>query len=335
MRIPWYICGFVGLLAFGLTYWLGCKDYDFVTPPKNIERFTAGPVVAEPEPEPTGDGDAQPSLADSNDTEGSSSDEAEVNQQEPEQVVESHPSDYLDFEGRSTEAYVALAEKLISERKSEHSLVAWERVLDSSQPSEEVVKRAFDILKLHKPVLKTESSGIAISITLHASTPADLYEKTEKMVRRAAQIIEMGSAYKIAVTPEVSVVAVAKGKPRPAFSVWLSGKHETPRSSFHTSSANEMGLDGKFNVAIFYIVSAYLEERSSLTPIVNLHNEINAEEALAYLITRHSWRQFGLLLYQDQAVEEPEPKQEPVEVIEPGSTEGVEEKPEELTTEKE
>ena len=285
---------------------MGAKEYDFVTPPNLGLR--ASNTLAE-----------QNSSVDTPPSEFTQVElgerekiieESEVaplpEPEEIQEIVESHPSDYLDLIDKSTAAYVALAEKLIQEEKAEHSLVAWERVLDSSEPSPEVVKQAFEILKLHKPVLKSESAGIAISLTLHASVPADLYEKAEKMLRRAAQIIEIGAGYSISVSPEISVVVVGKGKPRPAFSIWLSGKHETPRGSFRTTSESELGLDEKVNVVIFNIVSSYLEEHSSLSPLINLHNEINAEETLAYLITRHSWRHLGLLLYQNRPTEEGE-----------------------------
>ena len=310
MRIPWYICVSVALLAFGITYWMGARGYDFVTPPNLPQGATEMPIAQSPLTDNTS---SEPSLEEPEQRAGSVAEPAADQTPEPEeveQVVESHPSDYLDHPDKSTAAYVALAEKLIQEKKEQHSLVAWERVLDSSQPSPEVVKQAFEILKLHKPVLKSESAGIAISLTLHASVPADLYERAEKMLRRAAQIIEIGAAYSISVIPEISVVTVAKGKPRPAFSVWLSGKHETPRGSFHTTSATQLGLDEKVNIAIFNIVSSYLEENSTLTPLVKPHNEINAEEALAYLITRHSWRQIGLLLYQNVPTEEDKEQEE-------------------------
>jgi len=211
----------------------------------------------------------------------------------------SHPSDYIDLESKSVESYVKLAEDLVAKQKPEHSLVAWERVLDSAQASPETIKEAFEILKLHKPVIRNEDSGIAISISLHASVPADLLERMEKLLRRTALIIELGSGYSLSVTPEVSVVAVRKGKPRPPVSVWFSGKNESTRGSLHTKSAKDLGLDDKVNTTIFNIVGPFIDEYSELTPVQDIHNEINVEEALAYLITRHSWRQFGLLLYQN------------------------------------
>ncbi len=282
------------MLAFGLTYWIGARGYDFITPPDAYATADVEAVLASSPSDAGGEATTEPPV-----DEVASEPEPEPSLEPEPEVVGSHPSDYLDLQAEGVDAYIALAEKLVAEQKSEHSLVAWERVLDSAKADATQVKRAYDILKLHKANSPDNATGIAITVNLHASVPADLFEKMEKVLQHTATLIEMGSGYSLRVTPEVSVVAVKKGRPRPSVSIWLSGKSESPRGSFRTKHSKVLGLDEKVNTVIFNIVGPFLEQHTKLTPISEMHNEVNAQETLQYLITRHSWRQFGLLLYQD------------------------------------
>ena len=306
MRVPGYICVIVCVLAFGLTYWLGSSKYDFVTPPEGYENVERERVIG---PKELGGGvDESDNSGDGEVDNGGSGELVDVEnggevegdgEGESEEVADSHPSDYLDKKEGGAAGYVALAEKLVADQLAEHSLVAWERVLDSAEPDEKQVKRAYEILKLHKVMTKEEASGIAISIKLHASVPGDLYEKMDKLLAKSAAMIEFGSGYSLSVTHEVSVLTVKRGAPRPAVSLWFSGKNESPRAHFRTKSSRELGLDEKVNGLLFNIVSPYLRQHTELQPLQEMHNEVNAQETLQFLITRHSWRQFGLLLYQD------------------------------------
>lgn len=295
MRVPWYICLIVSVVAFGVTYWLGVSKYDFVTPPEGYIAPSEELVVTEREPQDEKDDEKVISQ-----TEDSIVivEDAPIPETIP-IVEDSHPSDYLDQKEEGVLGYIALAETLIAQQYPDHSLVAWERVLDSAEPNSEQVKRAYDILKLHKVISKDEVTGVAISITLHASVPADLYDKMEKILANSAALIELGAGYAVSVSHEVSITAVKKGSQRPAVSVWFSGKNESPRAHFRTKSSKELGMEEKVNSQIFNIVTPFIRHHTDLTPLVDFHNEVNAQETLQFLITRHSWRQFALLLYKD------------------------------------
>ena len=294
MKIPGYICVLACCLAFGLTYWLGSRSQDFITPPEGYEDKTVEDLVKSlPQPKP------KPKKAPPVEVKPQPKPEPEDEQVPVELAQDAHPSDFIDQKEGGAEGYIALAEKLVQQDKQEHSLVAWERVLDSAEPNQEQVKRAFDLLKMHKVISREEVNGIAISIKLHASVPGDLIAKMEKILSATAAVIEAGAGYSVNVATEVSVVAVGKGRPRPPVTIWFSGKNESPRASFRTKSSRELGLDAKVNGFVFNIVSPFLREHSTLTPLEESHNEVNASDTLQFLITRHSWRQFGLLLYQD------------------------------------
>ena len=281
------------MLAFGATYWWGASHYDFVTPPEKFERRAAvlvEPVAPLPERQEVDIAESQ-----------NMTEETQQDQQAPEpELEESHPSDYIDQKGIGADGYIALAEKLIAGQQSDRSLVAWERVLDSAQPTQGQVKRAFEVLKLHKVATREEAKGIAIVITLHASVPGDLHAKMSKVLERSAALIEAGSGYGLQVNHEVSVLAVAKGKPRPAVSLWFSGRRESPRAHFLSKGSKELGLNEKVNGLLFNIVSPFLRQHTDLSPVIDLHNEVSAEDGLQFLLTRHCWRQFGMQLYQDQ-----------------------------------
>jgi len=142
-----------------------------------------------------------------------------------------------------------------------------------------------------------------MAITLNAILPADMLDKLEQILNDSCAMIELGSGHTLSVSPEVSVITLSKDKPRPAITIWFSGKSESNLASFRAASADEFRLDEKVNRVLFNIVSPFLRERTELTPLAELNNEINADEALAYLITRHSWYRFGTLLQKESDTE--------------------------------
>lgn len=282
MRIPWYYCVLICLLSVGVTYWLGARHYDFVTPPQNIPTYSKEPLV---EVERDENSQAEEEIKpDEQETVG-------VNQEKKIEL-----DAYTERLGIGADAFVELAESFIQSNKQLESLVAWERVLDSSEPTAEQVKKAFEILKLHKVIAPPEKLPPSAVVKLHASVPADMHEKMKKILNVSAALMKEGSAYHIDVIPEVSIIMVKKGKKRPPVSVWMSAKNETARGTFRTRHANELGLSEKVNRTIFNIVGPYLEEHSKLKPLQKMHPEISAQDTLSYLITRHSWSEFGRLL---------------------------------------
>jgi hypothetical protein len=299
VKIPISLCILISGGAFGISYWLGIRNYDFVTPPAGYNNID--PELFLEIPEKNQGLDKVPSDPDKVPVTTTSvppvTKPAEV-AVTIEDAVGSQISDYVDQKNLGSEGYIELAEKLAADKKPEHSLVAWERVLDSSKPSVEQIKRAFDILKVQKPVLPCDKeNSVALSITVHCSVPVDMKERATQMINRLISIIHLGSGHSLNVDPDISTIPISVGKPRPPVTVWFSGKVESPRASFRTSSAKDLGLDSKLDEVIFNIVGPYLEENSDLTPFTDIPSEINAEECLAYLITRHSWRTFGILLY--------------------------------------
>jgi len=253
MRVPWYYCVLICVVGFGITYWLGSRGYDFMTPPAGIADETEiQSDVKKVEEKGAESGEETIPAVVTADAVIESPVEHEEADSDLVEEVPSHPSDYLDITG-GADAFVSKAEELIVKQMQQHSLVAWERVLDSATPTADQVKRAYTILKLHKEVNRHEVTGIAVDVKLRASVPADLYDKMERILAHSATVIERGSGYLVSVSTEVSVVTVTKGKPRPAVTVWFSGKYDTPRASFRTKSAGELGLDKKMHTHLLPI----------------------------------------------------------------------------------
>jgi len=301
VRIPWYIVVLSCLIATGLTLWLGVRKYDFSTPPTAAElaeldadaRKRYGlPEKASPPPVTPPLVDKQPNKP----TTGPDPVEPTKKLALPDTSI--RPGlDSLRDSARTADDFALLAQQLEQAKAPEYALLAWERMLDQTDPSPELVQKALGHIQQLRPPLPPWNLDPRsdIPLKLCASVPSDLQQKMTAILTVAAEDIEEASGFTLKVTPSVSVVAIKDGKPRPSVSIWLQGKRETPRLSFKTRSAIEPSIDVRTQSSIFSLVVSQID-KTDLTCIQELPTDTPPLSTLRYLITRLSWKTVGEML---------------------------------------
>jgi hypothetical protein len=304
------------IAVMGGVWWHGTKDKDFLTPP-SAEKLQEVRARVESSFPQTGRVEAvTPEPAKPTDS--------------PEPVVESAPEPTIDlgdlslpptltlYGDRSPQgaaALIALAAALEEKGQFQRALLAWERVLDLSKPSETETNTAISSIKRLRPTLPDWNTDPAkkIPVVLHAGTGKKMAGTLTPVLEQVAREVEKASAGLVKVTTSVTA-GKSNAKGASPVALWLSGPAKSTVStevlSFTVDSPD--ALHREVLTTIFQLVRGFLSQTTSYTPPAALAEKENPEDALNHRITRLCWNEFAASLnLPPKKVESPVKKTEP------------------------
>ncbi len=303
MRVPLPIAIILSLIVIGVVWWRGTAGIDFLTPPSDAELAAIRNRVEMSLPQANLRDDAisvpdtPPPLP-----------EPVVIEKPPEPEIDlgdlsSAPglSAYAEFGEKGSSYLIELASLLESEGQFQRALLAWERVLDSTDADPAQAAAAMAAARRLRPTLpdwNVDPQG-AVSITLHAGTGKKLAASLEPILAQVAKDIGRASSGILAV--EISVASgtssLDEDGPTPV-AMWISGTGEGSSStdvlSFTVKDLET--VEPEVMRTVILLVRNHFEKSRTLTaPTVPPRDE-PARTALELRVTRLSWQSFGRAL---------------------------------------
>lgn len=196
--------------------------------------------------------------------------------------------------GKPATSFVNLASQLESDTQLTWALLAWERVLDSSSPSQKEREVALNaIRRLHATLPPwNEDPKLATPITLSIEAPADRLKLSVRAANNAAKIIDQASSGLLKVS---SIVKAGKGTAAsPKIRVMLTTKAlEDPASVETPSPETAEEIEKVILSSVFKLVGSQLALRDDLSLVSSPSPGEPINESLEYRITRLTWQKFA------------------------------------------
>lgn len=310
MHIPLPIAILSCIAAFGIVWYLGTRDKEFIAPPTPEELVEVSteweknrPNIPPPQPINAA------LLADTKPEQPITP--ATVNER-PEEITVGNLDEspglaaYGAHGDKGTDAMVALATLLETKGEFQRGLLAWERVIDTTEPDDEqraVATTAINRLKTGLPPWNPDPSD-EIVITLRAG--ATLKDKAilTKALEQAAETINQASGHILKVETKASIGKVrGKRPPRVPVAIWFSRQPkgsdtpaETPPISFMADPSQDKMLVAQIEAGVYALVRTHLKTNTSFSPLPEYPSGAKPADLLNLHITRLMWREFATSL---------------------------------------
>ena len=302
MRVPIPVVIFLVLAVVGGVWWGGTRDLDFITPPSQaqlegirvkiesslpqtdrVDDAISVPVVA---PEPPPPPPVEP----------------------PKPVIElgdlSHPPTLQDYATRSPEGsshLIELATLLEEKAEFQRALLAWERVIDLTQPDESQAATAVSAIKRLRATQPdwNAKAETAIAISLRAGTAVKLAKTLTPVLEGVARDLERASSGIVKIKTTVTAGKISSTIKGPApIAIWLAGPDKksvsTEVRSFTVDSPETLRDD--VLKAVFQLVQSHLRRATAYTPPADLATGESPQDALNHRLTRLCWSEFATTL---------------------------------------
>ncbi|MCX6873405.1 MAG: hypothetical protein NTW21_06300 [Verrucomicrobia bacterium] len=292
-------------------WWLGTRRMDFLTPPsearlaairQQTEASLPPPRIRPPRSLPQVPVTPAP---------------APIPEKKPEPGVEigdlnPNPglNTYAELAPKGARHLIELASLLETAGEFPRTLLAWERVLDSTQPEPPQATAAIAAIKRLRPTVPAWNveAAAAIPIVIHASTDTPLEKTLRTTLEQAANDLQRSSSGILKVTAKVTIIR--KRSPRntpPDVALWLSGSAEksaaTETLSFSVTKPENLQAD--ILRKLFRLVSKHLEHDHACAPIIPAAADEAPLDVLEFHLTRLHWQDLGRSL---NAAKAPAPK---------------------------
>ena len=193
---------------------------------------------------------------------------------------------------------IALATHLESISQYQRALLAWERVIDTANPTEEERQQAATAIKR----LKNEQSPWNpdptndIRLTLNAGAASKEKKNLEQALQSTAEQISKASGNILVVGTKVSIgKSPDASNPSIPVAIWFS-RHETnaetPPVSFMIDPSQQDLLADQISAGAYSLVRTHLARQTNFSPLPELPAEANPNDWLKYHVTRLMWREF-------------------------------------------
>jgi hypothetical protein len=272
MRVPTPIVALLCPIAIGITWWLGTRDKDFLTPPPGLVIPDVTPtVVPTPPPKET----------------------TTPQKDEPPVTLDT----FADQAAMGPAHLIQLANGL-EEAKFHHlAWLAWERVLDATSASAAETTQARTAIRRLRTLPgddRVEFPTSPLPITLQAGTARKHVAAIQPLLEETARQLETASSGILRVR---ALVTGGSNPTQPTtqspVAIWISGPDTGSRSSEVLSFTLRPGLDAKER--IHSSTSELLRSliARSLTPPPPAPKDMPFPEELAECITRRAWLTIG------------------------------------------
>lgn len=302
MRIPIPVVLLLSGLVISLTWWIGAKDADFLSPPTEARLEQVRAEVRSSLPTAT-DASAPNDL-----NKPAVQPIPQPPPAEPKPAIElgdlaSPPAlnEYLDIAPKGAAHLTELALLLETEGEFQRALIAWERILDSGKPDATQVTAAISAIRRLRPTLPdwNTSAERRIPVVLHAGTSRKTATMVKPALEELAKELQTASSGILAVTCKITAGKDAKRATGPApVALWLAGPAEKARSTevlSFTIQAKET-LPDELRKTAFELIRGYVGRGIQQSPPPPAADGGSVQEALNSHITRMLWKELGILL---------------------------------------
>lgn len=341
MKVPWFIVILSALLVFGGVLYLGSRNHDFTANPSAEDLQVTAQAWQDSHPPLPQRDTPLPIITSDNSTENppdsvDATPTAKLIEQQSDNVVEVPHQHNLDeedlvtrpaldhFTNRSSDGkrLFALAKQLDAQGHYAFALLAYERLLDSS----DTVEHADIIPAIQRLRAEVEPWNIdpelTRSFTLHCSIPESYRDSFEPILKSLPELIAGSSSFIVFPTLKTLSIKEREGFPTPPVSMWCSlGSYETPRLSFQIKSPSSATptdditageLQQKVHYCLYQLVQQTVVNQSNQIVPAELIAPTTATTALKLQITRWSWSTFIQILAGDYSkpLEDPDTEEE-------------------------
>jgi len=284
VRVPLPIAIVLCFGVIGGVWWAGTRRHDFLTPPSETRlaavRERASDLRSQPlstEENPTTQA-VKPILVSS----------VRHPQEEAPELAQ-----YRD-QAADPASLLATARQLEAEGKLQRSLLAWERILDSTTPDGTLTSEALQAIKRLRPSLSKWNVDPAqsIAITLRAGADKNHAEALAPALNELASQIENASSGILKVTAETSA-GPDSGRQNAPIAMWLTGTDQAISSEVTVFMSGAPGpLEQAATKAVFQIITTHLFRHAGLhVPPFGAGDR--QMEFLQTHITRLAWLELG------------------------------------------
>lgn len=302
MRVPIPVVILLVLAVVGGVWWGGTRHLDFTTPPSHaqleeirvkiesslpqtdrVDDAISVPVVA---PEPPPPPPVEP----------------------PKPAIElgdlSLPPTLQDYATRSPEGsahLIELATLLEEKAEFQRALLAWERVIDLTQPDEGQAATAISAIKrlrATQPAWNAKAET-AITLSLRAGTAKKLAKTLTPVLEGVARDLERASSGIVKIKTTVTAGKISSTTKGPApIAIWLAGPNKKSLStevrSFTVDSPDALRDD--VLKAVFKLIQSHLRRATAYTAPADLAAGESPLDALNHRLTRLCWSEFATTL---------------------------------------
>lgn len=307
MRVPLSLSILLAIVVPMGLWWISTRKMDFLTPPSEAElavirqKTTASlpPSISE-QPKPPPPAPASSAAIPEKKTEPS----IEIGDLNPNPGL----GTYAELAPKGARHLIELASLLETAGEFPRTLLAWERVVDSTTAEPTQVAAAIAAIKRIRPTLPAwniDPEG-AIPIVIHANTGAKLERNLASILEQSAHDIEHASSGILKVTTKITAKTSPKASPKGGtkrknsaanaptpVAIWLTGPSEKSAASetltFAVTKPEE--LQAEILHTIFQLARSRLEQIRALPPIAAADDA--PLDALQFRITRLQWEKFG------------------------------------------
>lgn len=308
MRVPVPIVILACLLALVLVWIAGTHDKDFTTPPTPGELVKIAddweksrPNIPPPKP-------IDPSLL--SDNEPSAPKKPTPPAPKPPEKLPTgnlmHSpslSEYGTLGDKGSATMVKLASHLETEGAYQRALLAWERVIDTTSPSDGDRKLAVTAIKRLKTSLPpwNPDPTANITLTLHAGATLKNSKPLKNALTEAAALLSEASGHVIKVNTKASI-GKSRGikTPRIPIAIWFSrpaasspdATAETPPISFMADPSQPAMLTSQIEAGVYALLRDHLASETNFSPLPEYPAGAKPDDLLKHHVTRLMWREF-------------------------------------------
>ena len=300
MRVPIPVVIFLVLAVVGGIWWKNTRHMDFLTPPSaaRLEEIRVEIESSLPRTEQAGDAISVPVMV----------------KEAPPPVEEAKPAidlgdlttpptlrNYAELAPKGSAYLIELAAGLEEKGEFQRALLAWERVIDSTQADDRQAAAAISSIKRLRPTLPDWNAQpeAAIPVMLHAGTSKKFAATLAPILEGVARDLGMASSGTVKVTTKVTVGKTGSRVKGPTLvALWLAGPDPKSAStevlSFTVDSPDSLRQDILKNV--FLLVRSHLGRAATYTPPAGLAGGENPLSALDFRVSRLCWSEFASAL---------------------------------------
>lgn len=300
MRVPVPIVLLLCLSLVGGLWWFGTRDTDFLTPPSESEltEIRSRVQLSLPQLNQPADAVSTPQQPEEPPPPAPPPPPEDPNPVTIDPELNRPPSldEYLNLAPDGAALLIDLAILLESKELFQRSLLAWERIIDSTKPNDSQIDTAIAAiqrLRAKLPDWNTDPAQ-AINVTLHASTNLKTAKTLKPILEETARDLERASAGILKVATAITTKST-KSTTSPPVALWLTGSTKKPRStailSFKFKSSKTLSNDTRKTV--FQILSEFLAQETTLPTPRAIGENTSPITALNSHISRRSWQELG------------------------------------------
>lgn len=306
MRIPFYIAIPLCLLSIFLVWWMGTRQIDFLTPPSEARLSAIRNEALAALPVSKAQKDAISIVIPTEDKNGLSTDPLEI--YEPVEIGDITATPTLDtYSDRAPDGaskLLRLAIALENRGAFQRALLAYERVLDLSQPNPEQIQDALIAIRRLRPTLTLwnpdpEKSQPAV---IHIGTGQKFADILPEIMGTITQDLRYASSGLISFNYNLNIGRSIQSTDAPTpVALWITGAGEDAPStdvlSFTTDNPETLRND--LLKTIFNLIRGHLSKATSHNPAPEAVDK--PFPALKSNFTRLLWDEFGSSLNPEPA----------------------------------